>query len=209
MTGRWCAVEPLDADAHAEDLFAANSADDAMWSYMGYGPFETLDAFRGWIADFASGPDPLFFAIRNEAGAPVGMASYLRIAPAAGAIEIGNLCFSPALQSTRAATEALTLLMGRAFALGYRRVEWKCNALNARSRRLAQRLGFSFEGVHRQAIVVKGRNRDTAWYSVIDGEWPALSAVFAEWLDPANFDAGGRQRARLSDMTRPLLSCEG
>jgi RimJ/RimL family protein N-acetyltransferase len=209
MAGRWCRLEPLDAEAHAEALFAANAADDAIWTYMSYGPFPTIEAYRDWIAAFASGADPLFFAILDETGAARGVASFMRIAPAAGSIEIGHICLAPALQGTRAATKALTLMMGRAFALGYRRVEWKCDALNAGSRRLAQRLGFSFEGVHRQALVVKDRNRDTAWYSVIDREWPALSAAFARWLDPANFDEAGRQRARLSEMTRPLLSCDG
>lgn len=209
MAGRWCRLEPLDAATHADALFAANAADEAIWTYMAYGPFPTVAAYRDWIAAFALGDDPLFFAIRDETGAARGVASFMRIAPAAGAIEIGNICLSPALQGARAATEALTLMIARAFSLGYRRVEWKCDALNAGSRRLAQRLGFSFEGVHRQAIVVKGRNRDTAWYSVIDGEWPALSAAYAAWLDPANFDAEGRQRTRLSDITRPLLACEG
>ncbi|MEZ5287532.1 MAG: GNAT family protein [Vicinamibacterales bacterium] len=138
-----------------------------------------------------------------------GVASYLRITPAAGTIEVGHIHFSPALQQTPAATEAMYLMMRRAFELGYRRYEWKCDALNAPSRRAAQRLGFSYEGVFRQALVTKGRNRDTAWYACIDAEWPALSRAFERWLAPDNFDAGGRQREALSDLTAPVLVARG
>ena len=142
-------------------------------------------------------------------GQAVGIVSYLRITPAHGRIEIGHLHFSEALKHTLAATEALWLLLREAFALGYRRMEWKCNALNAPSRRAAQRLGFSFEGVFRQANVSKGRNRDTAWYGMIDADWPALAAAFGQWLAPENFDAAGHQRASLSALTRPLLVAVG
>jgi RimJ/RimL family protein N-acetyltransferase len=131
-----------------------------------------------------------------------GVASYLRIAPGAGSIEIGNICLSPELQKSPAATEMQYLMMAWAFAAGYRRYEWKCNALNMPSRHAAQRLGFTYEGIFRQAVVAKGRNRDTAWFSVIDGEWPALREAFEFWLSPANFDAKGRQKERLSDLTR-------
>jgi RimJ/RimL family protein N-acetyltransferase len=212
MLGRYCRVEPLDAERHSAELFAANSADGEgrMWTYLGYGPFASVDAYRGWAASVAGSADPLFHAIVDlGTGRALGVASYLRIDPAAGSIEVGHLAFAPALQRTPAATEAMYLMMERAFALGYRRYEWKCNALNQPSRAAAQRLGLSFEGVFRQATVVKGRNRDTAWYATIDKEWPALRQAFAQWLDPANFDAEGRQRVSLSALTGPLLFQKG
>lgn len=206
MEGRYAVVAPLDPAAHGPSLFAANAADDAIWTYMPYGPFPEFGAYRAWLEGAAAGDDPLFFAVIDRAsGAALGVASYLRIAPAAGSIEVGHICYAPALQRSRAGTEAMWLMMARAFDLGYRRYEWKCNALNAASRRLAMRLGLSYEGVFRQAAVVKGRNRDTAWYAAIDAERPALEAAFEAWLDPANFDAAGRQKTRLSDLTRPIL----
>lgn len=212
LEGRYCRVEPLDPGRHAAELHAANQADSAglMWTYLAYGPFPTLAAYQEWMARVCAGDDPLFHAIVDAAtGRAVGLAAYLRIAPAAGSIEVGHLAFAPALQRTPAATEAMFLMMGRAFGLGYRRYEWKCDALNAPSRAAARRLGLSFEGVFRQATVYKGRNRDTAWYAAIDAEWPALEAAFSQWLDPANFDAAGRQRVSLSSLTRPLLHSEG
>lgn len=170
-----------------------------MWAYLPYGPFESLATYGEWLGQMSSKPDPLFFAIIDQGSdRPVGVASYLRIDPEKGSIEVGHLAFSPLLQRTAAATEAMYLMMARAFALGYRRYEWKCNTLNAASRAAAERLGFTFEGVFRQAAVVKGRNRDTAWYSVIDGEWPRLREAFERWLAPANFDETGRQRAPLA-----------
>jgi RimJ/RimL family protein N-acetyltransferase len=148
----------------------------------------------------------MFYAIRNEeTGLWEGVASYLRITPAAGTIEVGHINLSKPLQRTRAATEAMVCMMRWAFGAGYRRYEWKCDARNLPSRRAAERLGLSYEGVFRQAAVVKGRNRDTAWFAAIDGEWPALEAAFEAWLDPANFDAGGRQRRALSALTAPVL----
>jgi RimJ/RimL family protein N-acetyltransferase len=181
-----------------------------MWTYLSCGPFSTLTDFREWMETTAGSRDPLFFAIVDAARErAVGIASYLRIMPGSGSIEVGYLAYSPLLQRTPAATEAIYLLMERAFALGYRRFEWKCDALNAPSRSAAQRLGFSYEGLFRQATVYKGRSRDTAWYSVIDGEWPALREAFRRWLAPENFDADGAQRLRLSDLTRPLLQCHG
>jgi len=138
----------------------------------------------------------------------IGVAGYLRITPASGSIEVGHLNFSPRLQRTRAATEAMYLMMAHAFELGYRRYEWKCNALNLPSRAAALRLGLSFEGIFRQATVVKGRNRDTAWYAAIDSEWPALRAAFLQWLDPANFDEQGQQRISLSALTFPILKSQ-
>jgi RimJ/RimL family protein N-acetyltransferase len=157
-----------------------------------------------------SGDDPLFHAVIDSATQKaVGVASYLRIDPASGSIEVGHIAYAPGLQRTPAATEAMVLMMQRAFELGYRRYEWKCDALNAPSRAAAQRLGLSFEGVFRQASLYKGRNRDTAWYAAIDQDWPALQAAFLRWLDPTNFDANGRQRTRLSDLTAPVVRQRG
>lgn len=212
MEGRFCRLEPLDAKAHAELLHAANvlNTDGSMWTYMAYGPFATLEIYRKWAEGVAGGNDPMFFAIVDRAtGKPVGVASYLRVDPANGCIEVGHLAYSPLLQRKPAASEAMYLMMEQAFRLGYRRYEWKCNALNAPSRAAAQRLGFSYEGIFRQATVVKGRNRDTAWYSIIDAEWPALRGAFENWLAPANFDASGKQRMRLSSLTGPLLQQRG
>ncbi|GHD99078.1 acetyltransferase [Defluviimonas sp. 20V17] len=203
LEGRFARLEPLDADAHAADLHRANSADDAIWDYLPYGPFGSAAAYHRWARESQGQDDPLFFAIRNlETGHLGGVASFLRIAPEAGSIEVGHINYAPELQRTRAATEAMYLMMRRVFEAGYRRYEWKCNALNRASRRAAQRLGFSYEGVFRQAAVVKGRNRDTAWFAAIDSEWPALRAAYEAWLAPSNFDRSGRQVERLSDLTR-------
>jgi RimJ/RimL family protein N-acetyltransferase len=212
MEGRYCRLEPLATASHAEALYAANTlnADGGMWTYMAYGPFATFDSYRAWVEGASGGGDPLFFAIVDRAtDQAVGVASYLRIDPANGCIEVGHLAYSPLLQRKPAATEAMYLLMEHAFALGYRRYEWKCNALNAPSRAAAQRLGMSYEGIFRQATVVKGRNRDTAWYSVIDTEWGVLKEAFRRWLAPANFDAQGRQQTALSELTAPLLKQRG
>jgi RimJ/RimL family protein N-acetyltransferase len=200
MQGRYCRVEPLDASRHAEELHAANSLDreGRMWTYLFSGPFATADEFATWLAARADSQDPLFFAIVDQrTGRATGLASYLRIDVTHGVMEVGHLAFSPLLQRTPAATEAMYLMMKHAFDLGYRRYEWKCDSRNAASRRAAERLGFTFEGIFRQAVVYKGRSRDTAWYSVLDGEWPAREAAFLAWLDPANFDSDGRQRRRL------------
>lgn len=201
MQGRYCRLEPLDPARHAAALFAAfaEDADGRSWTYLPYGPFTTRRAFEDWLRAFCCDDDPQFHAVVDAAtGEPGGMASYLRIAPAAGSIEVGHIHLAPSLQRTAAATEAMLLMMRRVFAaLGYRRYEWKCDALNAPSRAAALRLGFRFEGIHRQATVYKGRSRDTAWYSVIDREWPAVEQALEAWLDPANFDADGRQRRRL------------
>lgn len=203
MEGRLVRLEPLSADAHAFDLQAAFHGHDALWDYMPYGPFASGTAYHRWARKRESGEDPRFFVLRDAAtGQSGGIASYLRITPEAGSIEVGHICISPAMQRGAAMTEAMFLMMDWAFRAGYRRYEWKCNALNLASRRSAQRLGFSFEGVFRNHLVVKGRNRDTAWFSVIDSEWPALAEAYAVWLAPSNFDARGRQRERLSDLTR-------
>jgi RimJ/RimL family protein N-acetyltransferase len=155
------------------------------------------------VRDHAGQPDPFFYAVRNaESGSWEGVASFLRVNPQAGSIEVGHINYAPALQRTRAGTEAMYLMMRWAFEAGYRRYEWKCNALNLGSRRAAQRLGFSYEGVFRQAAVIKGRNRDTAWFAAIDSEWPALREAFEAWLSPSNFDADGQQKERLGDLTR-------
>jgi RimJ/RimL family protein N-acetyltransferase len=212
MEGRFCRLEPLDPDRHAADLFAADAADadGRSWTYLAYGPFRTLPDYRAWMGATCLGADPLFFAILDSPeGKAVGVASYLRITPASGSIEVGHLHYSPRLERSPAATEAMYLLMERAFGLGYRRYEWKCDALNAASRAAAQRLGLSFEGVFRQATVYKGRNRDTAWYAAVDAEWPALREAFLTWLAPGNFDGAGRQRTRLTDLTRPILKQRG
>lgn len=203
MAGRFARLERLDPERHAALLFRAFEGHDHVWHYLPYGPFSSAAQYHRWARGSAEAVDPHFFAIRNlVSGAFEGVASYLRITPEAGTIEIGHINMSPALQRTPAATEALYLMMAWAFAAGYRRVEWKCDALNAGSRRAAQRLGFSFEGVFRQATVVKGRNRDTAWFAVIDAEWPALKEAFGVWLAPSNFDAAGQQMERLSDLTK-------
>ena len=205
LIGHFCRLEPLNASSHTDLLFAANSADQQgrMWTYLPYGPFETPQAYRAWMESLCTGDDPLFFAIIDaRSGRPVGVASYLRIDPANGVIEIGHLAYSPSLQRTTAATEAMYLMISHVFALGYRRCEWKCNALNAPSCAAALRLGFTFEGIFRQAAVVKGRNRDTAWYSIIDSEWPDRRIAFERWLAPGNFDALGRQLATLASFAR-------
>ncbi|WP_207476561.1 GNAT family N-acetyltransferase [Arenibaculum pallidiluteum] len=202
ITGRLCRLEPLDPARHAADLHAAYAADTEgrMWTYLSYGPFASVADYRRWAEPAAAGDDPMFFAILDAEGRAVGVASYMRIDPANGVIEIGNIALAPRLQRTAAATEALYLMMRRALdELGYRRCEWKCDALNEPSRRAAARLGFTFEGVFRQAVVVRGRNRDTAWFSVIDREWPAVRRGFERWLDPSNFDAEARQRRSLAD----------
>jgi RimJ/RimL family protein N-acetyltransferase len=212
MEGRYCRVEPIEPSRHAEDLHRANSLDPTKrnFTYLSIGPFDTFDAYRQWAASASRSEDPLFHAIIDAgAGKAVGIASYMRIDTANGVVEVGHLNYSPLLQRKPAATEAMYLMMKRAFELGYRRYEWKCDALNAASRAAAQRLGFSYEGVFRQASIYKGRNRDSAWYAAIDSEWPELERAFLRWLDPGNFDGEGRQRARLSDLTAPILKCRG
>lgn len=202
LEGRYARLDRLDADAHAADLFSAFAGHDALWDYMPYGPFHSAAAYHRWAKDSAQGQDPAFWAIRQIGAAhPAGVASFLRITPDHGVIEVGHICLSPQLQRSRAATEAMFLMMDWAFANGYRRYEWKCNAQNMPSRRAAQRLGFSFEGVFRQHMIIKGRNRDSAWFAIIDSEWPALREAYAAWLSPANFGPDGRQRERLSDLT--------
>jgi len=202
MEGRLCRLEPIDVDRHAADLHAANLGDKEgrNWTYLAYGPFERLEDYRAWMRTTCLSEDPLFHAvIERTTGRAAGVASYLRIDPAPGVIEVGHINYAPPLQGTTAATEAMFLMMRRVFdELGYRRYEWKCDALNTPSRAAALRLGFRFEGIFRQATVYKGRNRDTAWYAIVDRDWPALKARYERWLDPANFDSAGKQRRKLS-----------
>ena len=205
--GRYARLEPLDARLHAEELYAAShgiEGGERLWDYLAYGPWSTLDAFRAWLRDCSATADPLFFAIRDkQTSLAGGVASFLNIHPKPGTIEIGHIWLGPALQRTPAATEALFLLIRHAFDdLGYRRMEWKCNALNGASRRAAVRLGFLFEGIFYQHMIAKGRNRDTAWFSILDGEWPRLRANFETWLASENFDETGQQRLPLSELNR-------
>jgi RimJ/RimL family protein N-acetyltransferase len=203
LDGRYLRLEPLTI-AHAPVLHAANRADDAIWDYLPYGPFATEAAYAAWVAQVAGEPDPLFFALLDrESGAAGGVASLMRITPEAGSIEVGHICVAPSMQRTRAASEMIFLFASWAFDAGYRRFEWKCNARNRPSRRAAQRFGFSFEGVFRQHLVVKGRSRDTAWFAMTDGDWACLKPAWEAWLDPANFDADGRQRQALGPLTAP------
>ena len=197
-------LEPVDPERHARQLFAAShdgDGADLLFRYLPYGPFAGPEDFKAWLEGRAASTDPLFFAIVDPAdGTARGMASYMRMAPDHGVIEIGHIWFAPSLQRTRMATEAIYLMARSAFDdLGYRRLEWKCDALNQRSRRAAERFGFTFEGVFRQHLVVKDRNRDTAWFSILDGEWPGIRAAFEAWLAPDNFDEAGRQRRSLAD----------
>lgn len=203
LEGRYARVEPL-LPAHAPALFAANRTDDAIWDYLPYGPFADEAAYGAWVERMSGSVDPLFFTvIDRERGMPGGVASLLRIAPEAGSIEVGHICYAPGLQRTRAASEAIFLFADWVFREGYRRFEWKCNALNRPSRRAAERFGFSFEGVFRNHGVVKGRNRDTAWFAMTNGDWHCLKPAWLAWLDPENFDAAGGQRRRLGELTAP------
>lgn len=209
MDGNFVRLERMDPDTHAADLHRAYTGHDALWDYMPYGPFSSAASYHRWAKETATGNDPVFYVLLDKAtGHCGGVASYLRITPAAGTIEVGHICLSPEIARGRAWTEAMYLMMNWAFSAGYRRYEWKCNALNMASRRAAQRLGFSYEGIFRQAAVVKGRNRDTAWFAIIDAEWPALREAYAAWLSPRNFDAAGRQKERLSDLTRLVRAAE-
>jgi len=202
LDGRRVRLEPFDPAEHEQPLHESlhgEEGDPRLWDYLPYGPF-TRKEWHDWFAYAAASRDPLFFALVVD-GTPLGQASYLRIEPGHGVIEIGHIALGPALQRTPAATEAMYLLARHAFDdLGYRRLEWKCDALNARSRRAAERLGFTFEGIFRQHMIVKGRNRDSAWFSIIDGEWPERRAAFEAWVDPANFDSDGRQLRSLGEM---------
>ncbi len=199
LTGQYGRVEKLDPATHGAALWDAMQAEPALWDYMPYGPFGSGSQFHNWIAERASLPDPYVYAIVTPEGRALGIAALMRITPEMGVIEVGHIAYAPALQRTPLGTEAQFLLARYAFeTLGYRRYEWKCNALNAASRRAAERYGFSFEGIFRQHMIVKGKNRDTAWYSIVDAEWPARKAAFERWLAPDNFDIKGGQFTSLS-----------
>ncbi|GAA2066807.1 GNAT family N-acetyltransferase [Williamsia deligens] len=200
LRGTYCTLEPLDAERHADDLFAAYAAapDGRDWTYLPLGPFATIQEFRAWAVPAAAAQDPFLFAVVDTAtGRAVGTLALMRQDPKNGLIEVGYVMFSRALQGTRASTEAQYLLMRHAFELGYRRYEWKCDSLNEPSRRAAARLGFTNEGTFRQAVVYKGRTRDTAWFSILDSEWRRIRTAFEAWLAPSNFDDDGRQREPL------------
>ena len=201
MLGRLCRVEPVDVQRHARDLYDAHAGDHdgRNWTYFGYGPFDTFDHYRQWLSEMSSLDDPFFHTIVDAAsGKAMGVAAFMRIDPPNGVMEVGHIQYSPALQRTAAGTEAMYLMMRRAFdELGYRRYEWKCDNLNEPSRRAAERYGFTFEGIFRQATVYKGRSRDTAWFSILDSEWPDLKSALERWLQPDNFDARGVQRRPL------------
>lgn len=203
LQGQSVRMEPI-APHHAADLFAAFSADSqgAIWRFLPYGPFATLPEFEAWMAQTVFTKDPQFYVfIPETTGKAAGMAALMRLAPDHGVVEVGHITMAPGLQRTVAATQGLYLLMNLCMSdLGYRRFEWKCNALNLASRRAAERYGFTFEGVFRQSNVFKGRNRDTAWFAFLDSEWPAIQRGFAAWLDPSNFDDQGRQ-------VRTLAAC--
>ena len=204
LAGRYATLEPLEA-AHAPELWTAHADHDDVWRYIPVGPFQSKPDLAAWVDSVRHASDPLQFAVRMADGRIGGTLSIMRINPDAGSIEIGYIVFTPRLQRTREATEAVYLVMKWAFEAGYRRFEWKCDAANLPSRKAAERFGLSYEGIFRQAAVVKGRNRDTAWFACIDSEWPALKDAFETWLSPSNFDATGQQKQRLGDMTSPIL----
>jgi RimJ/RimL family protein N-acetyltransferase len=205
MQGRYVDLVPLHLD-HVSALYAGSHGEggDALWPYLFPEPFPSESSFRDFIAQSIKSEDPLFFTILDRAsGRPVGYATYMRITPEHRVIEVGNILFTPAMQRTPGGTEAMYLMARHVFEdLGYRRYEWKCNALNAPSRRAAERLGFSFEGIFRQHMIIKGRNRDTAWYAMLDTDWPARKTAFERWLSPDNFDAQGRQKHSLGALAR-------
>lgn len=207
IEGGYTRLEPLDP-AHGESLFALSHGDAEkarIWAYLPYGPFDDRAAFSAWLEARAASKDPLFFAVLDRTtGRPEGVASYLNIVPANASIEIGHIWFAPVMQRSPKSTDALYAMMRHAMDdLGYRRLEWKCNAANAKSRAAARRLGFGYEGVFFRHMIVMGRNRDTAWYSLLDEEWPRVRANFEAWLAPENFDNAGRQKTSLSELNAP------
>jgi RimJ/RimL family protein N-acetyltransferase len=209
LVGRYCRLEPLDAAQHARAVFEAQLEDrnGERWTYLFHGPYTEFAVYEKWVREAQGSRDPQFYAVFDTAtNLAAGTATYMRIEPNHGVIEVGNIYFSPRLAQTRAATEAIYLFLSNAFTLGYRRFEWKCDSCNLPSRVAATRLGFTYEGTFRQAIVNKGRNRDTSWFAIIDQDWNGgLKDAYLRWLDPANFDAAGRQRLRLSELTAPFV----
>ena len=205
LEGRTCRIEPLNLERHAQELFEAFAqSDPTNWTYLPdyMGPYASFSAWREWLASAFASDDPLWYVIMDRQTArAVGLAAYLRMDPRSGVIEVGGLNYSKALQRKPAATEAMYLMMRRVFdELGYRRYEWKCDALNAPSRAAAERLGFTYEGIFRQHMVYRGRSRDSAWFSILDGEWPLVRQALEKWLAPENFDAQGRQRIGLKQL---------
>ena len=208
LSGQYCYLEALDANKHAAQLYAAYSldTDGRLWTYMPQGPFSNEAEYRTWVEGAQHKGDPFFYAIIDiESNKAVGVASYLRVDPNSSSIEVGWITYSPLIQQKPIATEAMFLMMKNAFDMGYRRYEWKCNSLNAPSISAAMRLGMSFEGLFRRATMVKGHNRDTAWFAILDRDWPIAQDAFVAWLDPENFDDSGQQRLRLSDLTAPIV----
>jgi RimJ/RimL family protein N-acetyltransferase len=208
LTGRYCRLEPLDPKKHGDDLVAAfKTTAPESWTYLFHGPFADDAGLRQWLAESASAPGNVCYAIIDPAsGRALGLASYMRMDPANGVIEVGSIHYADALKQTRASTEAMYLMMRHVFDdLGYRRYEWKCNAFNAPSRRTALRLGFSFEGIFRNHMVVKGHSRDTAWFAITGDDWPKLKAAYEKWLAPDNFDPAGKQRVSLSSTIKSMV----
>ncbi|MFM1818607.1 MAG: N-acetyltransferase [Actinomycetota bacterium] len=208
LVGQYCHLESLDADKHAADLWDVYSLDKEgrLWTYMPQGPFNSLDEYRTWVQGAHHKADPFFYAIIDSStGKAVGVASFLRIDPNSSSIEVGWITFSPVIQQKPIATESMYLMMKHAFDLGYRRYEWKCNSQNAPSISAAMRLGMSFEGLFRQAAIVKGHNRDTAWFAILDRDWPVAKAAFETWLSPDNFVSNGIQKQSLSKLTAPIV----
>ena len=208
IEGRLVDLKPLNSNKYAKELFLSNSLDEKgiNWAYLPYGPFESQVNYTKWIKSFEEGDDPVFFAIiSKKLKKAIGIASFLRINPTKGLIEVGHINYSPLLQKTTEATEAMFLMMKWVFDNGYRRYEWKCNALNLKSRRAAQRLGFSYEGVFRQMTISKGRNRDTAWFAIIDKEWVGIEKCFDQFLSESNFDNNGKSKVSLTSLTESLL----
>lgn len=202
LHGRWTLLVPVSAEHHAKDLYASFKDSDPegnVWTYMPYGPWADFEQFEAWVKDREASRDPWFYAFIDRAsGKAVGMGSFMRCDPPNGVIEIGHIWMSPGLQQTREATEVIFLMIRHCFDdLGVRRLEWKCDALNAPSRKAAERFGFSFEGIFHQHLIVKGRNRDTAWFAMLDKDWHRIRAGFERWLRPENFDEKGRQKAKL------------
>jgi RimJ/RimL family protein N-acetyltransferase len=200
LSGRYGSVERLDAARHRADLWDAVAGHASIWTYMRYGPFADAAVFFDWLASREEAHDPFYYAIVDASGRALGLAALMRIEPDMRVIEVGNILLSPSLQRTALATEAQYLLARHVFEmLGYRRHEWKCDALNAASRRAALRFGFSFEGIFRDHMIIKGRSRDTAWFAMLETEWPARKAAFEQWLAPENFDADGMQKKKLGE----------
>ncbi|MFT3986693.1 GNAT family N-acetyltransferase [Aestuariivirga sp.] len=202
LPGRWVKLEHVSAAKHARDLYDSFTGSDPeghVWTYLAYGPWQSFEQFEEWLKGREASRDPWFYAFIDRAsGRAVGMGSFMRNDPANGVIEIGHIWMSPGLQQTREATEIIFLMIRHCFDdLGVRRLEWKCDSLNAPSRKAAERFGFKFEGVFLQHFIVKGRNRDTAWFAMLDKDWPRIRKAFETWLEPSNFDAEGHQKAKL------------